>query len=523
MTSTHQIRSGPPAVVQLTPKKEYIGTLTKMTLGEKDSNMENKTILLVGETKTGKSTLINTFFNYTKRDDEVWYEIVENDREESESKSHTSDVIVYQIFGSLPYSLTIIDTPGYGDTKGTEKDDRISQKLLDLFSSVDGVHEINVVGLVLKASENRLNDQLRYIFDSAVSLFGKDMENNIVALLTHSDGLTPENALKALNAANIKCAKNTENEPVHFLFNTSQHEERMEGTKAAEQAKQTTTEGMKMFLEFLGKTQPQKVEITVKVLNERIRLTACIKNLQERVELIELQQREIQQTQEKLKKHEEEMKSNKNFTIEVDESYKEKEPMKGKGGRWLLVFYAGVVSCNKCEENCHFPGCTMAWHPKDCEVMKRGKCTACSGKCPASDHVKEEMQYVFKTRTVQKTLQDVKDKFESSKSDLEKSTSILKDLEMEMGELEKDKDQWLEESFKHVLDLEKIALNVDSLSTHVHLDFLIEKMKEKGDTEKVQKLEKMKSRMDEGIRAGPRYMLEKIKASLTSYCKKDKP
>ncbi|XP_060897573.1 septin-1-like [Labrus mixtus] len=483
-----------------------------MTLGNEDPRKIKRTILLVGETGAGKSTLINALVNYAigvTWEDNVWFEIVEKDEKRDQFESQTSDVIVYKIFGfedkTLPYSLTIIDTPGYGDTKGTKEDDIVRKRLLDLFGSEDGVLEINVVGLVLKASDNRLSDRLRYIFDSMVSLFGKNMEKNIVFLITHSDGKTPREALKALEAAKIKCAKDEKNQPVYFLFNNCQNTERNQKNKLALEASgEITTRGMKGFTDVLIDLRGKNLKTTTDVMNSRIRLTACIKNLQERVELIELQQREIQQTQENLKKHEEEMKSNKNFTIEVDESYKEKEPI--KGGRWLLVFYEGVVSCNKCEENCHFPGCTMARNPKDCDVMKRGKCTACSGKCPASDHVKEEMRYETKTRKVQKTLQDVKDKFESSKSDLEKSTSILKDLEIKMGELEKDKDQWLEESFKYVLKLEKIALNVDSLSTHVHLDFLIERMKEKGDTEKVQKLEEMKSRRVEGTRAALKYM-----------------
>ncbi|NHW87468.1 hypothetical protein, partial [Escherichia coli] len=56
---------------------------------------------------------------------------------------------------------------------------------------------------------------------------------------------------------------------------------------------------------------------------------------------------------------------------------------------------------------------------------------------------------------------------------------------------------WLEEAFQHVESLEQLALNVKSLSTFVHLDFLIEKMKEKGDTENVTRLEKMNGQMDD--------------------------
>ncbi|XP_038590426.1 septin-2-like [Micropterus salmoides] len=501
-------RSGPPAVYQLRPKKENIGSLRRMTLGERNVNKINKTILLVGETGTGKSTLVNALVNYAmgvKWEDDVWFQIVEDEKERLEQESQTSDVMVYQIFGfegeTLPYSLTIIDTPGYGDTRGIEHDDIISQRLLDLFRSGE-LHEINAVGLVLKANVYHLSDRMRYIFDSVVSLFGKDMEKNIVALITHSDGLIPENVLKALDAAKVKCARNEKNQPVYFLFDNCQDTERTQGYKTVlETAWETSMRGMNEFTYFLEKSGPQNVKTTVDVLKTRIKLTACIQNLKERVEFTEQKQRENQQTQEALKKHEEEMKRNEEFTVEVDEIYKEKERIKRKG-----LLFKGAVCCTVCEENCHYPGCTVSWYPEHCQVMKDGRCTSCTRKCPVSDHVKEKWIYVTKTRKVQKTLQDVKEKYERGKAGCEETTSLLETLEKQMEKLQKEKDQMLEESFKHVVRLDQIALNVDSLSTHVHLDFLIEKMKEKGDAEKVQKLEEMKSREDEGTRAGLRYM-----------------
>uniref|UniRef100_A0A3B3TS18 Septin-type G domain-containing protein n=1 Tax=Poecilia latipinna TaxID=48699 RepID=A0A3B3TS18_9TELE len=476
-----KIHQGPPAVYQLIPKKEMIGTLSRLTIGEKDEMKINKTILLVGETGAGKSTLINALFNYAvgvKFEDEICHQ----------TQSQTSDVIVYQIFGfegqTLPFSLTIIDTPGFGSTRGFEEDVLVSQRLFDLFRSRDGVREINAVGLVMKASENRLSD----------------LEKNILALITHSDGKRPENVLQALEDANIKCSKDVMNQPVHFMFNNQQQTQRYtteKDKKASEYSWNFTKEEMGRLRDFLKNTKPLPLIKIMEVLHERIRLTACIQNFQERIELTELKQKEIKQIKEAYNKHEAEMKENAKFTIAVDEPYKEKETI--SAGMWGLVFYEGAITCNTCEENCHHLGCTMAWNPAHCEVMKKGRCTVCTNKCPASDHVKENWKYVIKTRKVEKTLEHVKEKYEKNKVECETKANLLENLQKETINLTEERSNLLDEAYGCVMKLEQITMNINSGSTLVHMDFLIEKMKEKGDQEKVQVLERLKSRIEKEI------------------------
>ena len=91
-----------------------------------------------------------------------------------------------------------------------------------LFRSGKEIYDINAVGFFVKSSTNRLDDQQKYVFNEVASLFGKDMENNIVFLITHADGMPPTDALQAIEDADIKCAKDENGKPVHFLFNNHQ-------------------------------------------------------------------------------------------------------------------------------------------------------------------------------------------------------------------------------------------------------------------------------------------------------------
>lgn len=482
-----------------------------MTYGERNANI-NRTILLLGETGSGKSTLINALFNYTLKvtwDDEIWFHVVEETMT-SKTETQTSDVIVYEFFGfesrPMPYSLTIIDTPGFGDIKGVEHDALITKRLFDLFRSEDGVKELNAVGLVLKSSVNRICDRLMYVLDSVMSLLGKDMVENIAVLFTFSDGMPPNLALKALGTANIQCAKNARNLPLHFLFNNRQHEIRTEEVGFLLQHAHTLSQkGMSEFAAFLEKNKPQKLDKTVNVLMERVRLPACIQNLQQRIIFIEEKQRALNREKDVLKKYEQESITE-NVTIEIEESYKDLEKIKN-AGKWLFgFFFNGATRCTACEENCHYPGCKHVLMPNYCEVMKSGKCTSCRNHCEASVHVKDDKIYVTKTRMVKKTLRQIKEERTNNSSSREESHS--ENLEKELKDMETKRSQLLEEAYDLITKLDNIALNVDSSFTHIHLDFLIEKMAEENKGEKVQKLREMRDRnkSNKGMLDAQRYM-----------------
>ncbi|KAK3566885.1 hypothetical protein QTP86_004758 [Hemibagrus guttatus] len=477
--------------------------------------MQNKILLMVGETGTGKTTLINAMTNYilgVKFTDEVWFEITEEGGDHNmsdQSNSQTTEITVYEVFAQdNPICLTIIDTPGYGDARGIEYDKQITENLHKLFHSDSGVKEIDAVCLVVKASENRFTDRQQYIFDAVLSLFGKDIENNIVIFITHSDGMPQTNALNAIKNAAIPCRKDEDNEPEHFLFNNRQAEKRTKKyNKALQAGWEKTEDSLNVFFASLKEQNRKGLQQTENVMTESKRLEACISNLQDRIEFIECKSKELTQIQKALEENREKIKENENFTFTVTEYYKEKLHIVNAswGNR-------NVTSCSVCEENCHEYGCYVAWDASWCYVMKNKNCTVCSGRCHYTKHVKEDKKYVTKSKETEVRFHEfitqykdcnesksdvkfdslafetVKNDFESNKKQEEEKTSIEKRLKEELIEKEKEKAKLLDEAYTTIMKLFEIALKPDSAFIVQSLDFLIPRCKETGREVLAQKL-----------------------------------
>ncbi|XP_039537236.1 uncharacterized protein LOC120485501 [Pimephales promelas] len=509
MRSRHdgKINPGPPALYRLNTEKHCIdgnqNKIRRWTYGRKDENKKNKVILVVGETGAGKTTMINTMINYilgVKFEDQEFYQITDEE-EEDETQSKTSEITVYEAFvEENPTSLTIIDTPGYGDTEGVERDREIAEYLTRLFSdNDDGIHYIDAVCFVMKASQNRLSGKEHYIFHSVLSLFGRDIEENIVFLLTYSDGGPPTDALNGINTAGIPCRRDEDNEPVHFLFNNRQKQKR---DKKYEQTFRSAwgmgEESMNEFFKLMEEKNRKSVQMTLNVLQERRRLEACVSNLKQRIEEKESKTDELKQIQEILRQNRDKIKKCEDFQFTVTKSFKVKVPIVNE---WL--WNRNATCCSVCEENCHEWHCDWVSPSKlsQCWVMKDDHCTVCSGKCHYSEHVKENKKYVTKTEDVKMTFNKLKQEYErnsekpktrfdknkydttkeeheSIMKESENITGIEKQLIRDLEKIKEEKSKLLHEVYMAIMSLSKIALKADSAFTLQHLDFLILRLKE---------------------------------------------
>ncbi|XP_043094469.1 LOW QUALITY PROTEIN: uncharacterized protein LOC122344907 [Puntigrus tetrazona] len=490
------INRGSPKRFCLNTEKRVLdeyGKVQKWTYGVKDTSRQSKIVLLVGETGAGKTTLINTMVNYileVRFEDEIWYEITAEDARD-QTESQTSEITMYEVFPRKePVSLTVIDTPGYGDTRGLEKDMEVAENLAVLFQSNDGVREIDAVCFVIQASKNRLSDRQHYVISSVLSLFGKDIVNNIVFLITHADGMEPKNVLGAIHKARIPCRRDKHGQPVYFLFNNRQADDRQTErrfSRVQRRAWEDSMDDMKHFLRSLDIKNRRSLELTSHVLIQRIRFGAFISNLQLQIQEMELKKAEKVQIQEAMIQNKKKIDECKNFTFMLKKTVKLKVPT--ESASWKN---RKATTCTVCEENCHEFGCWWASGPSRCEVMKNGFCTVCTRRCHHSQHVKQNHKYILKHSSIKVEFDNFLRKFERAEKNSE-TFSVLKDrLDKDLQGIEDQIMILLFNAYRTIRQLSEIALKPDSAFTLKHLDFFIPRVKEAGKENWVRELEEMR-------------------------------
>ncbi|KAL0201623.1 hypothetical protein M9458_004810, partial [Cirrhinus mrigala] len=175
----------------------------------------------------GKTTLINVMVNYilgVKWQDAYRFKLINEVTNRTQAKSQTSIVSSYELYSQpgfqIPYLLTIIDTPGFGDTRGLAHDKLVAEQVKSFLCSPLGINHIDAVCFVVQASLVRPTASQSYVFDSILSISGKDVAENIIILTTFLDSKEAK-ALKAIKAADLPCQKNEEGQPIHFKFNNS--------------------------------------------------------------------------------------------------------------------------------------------------------------------------------------------------------------------------------------------------------------------------------------------------------------
>ena len=466
-----------PSIYQLQLHEKFQnGTFTRYAVGSPSlpSNPSSEQVLmLVGATGTGKTTLINGIANYvygTRWEDNYRVIVVHKEGHQSQAFSQTKQITAYtfpvQEGSPLPYTLTVIDTPGFGDSDGLEHDSYIVDEIKEFFSlsPPGGIESLQGIGFVVKASEGRLTPMQSHIFNSVLGIFGKDVEDNIFIIITFHDGGKPL-VLDALKEAKI---------PVHgtgfrfnntALFNTKDDD--------GDEIDHIFIKGMKSFrcfFEHFEKAEPKSVQQSKKVLEERKRLKEVIQELKQQIVNGIGKLTELAREEEILRKHEEDIEANREFKYTVPvirqvrvESHKER-----------------VTNCVVCGVTCH-RGCVYNRDKHYCKVMKAKHCTVCPGRCHYRSH--ENQPYYYEERRVEetRTSEELKQRFNDATERYDHSEKVVSTLKQRISDVKEDILVKVKKSYEIIQQLNEISLNANHMSEmdYISLCIAVEKQEVK--------------------------------------------
>uniref|UniRef100_R4G963 Fibronectin type-III domain-containing protein n=1 Tax=Anolis carolinensis TaxID=28377 RepID=R4G963_ANOCA len=286
---------GPPSIYVLPLKvtSDDSTSCLKYLLGEENSRVPNKVIMVMGATGSGKTTLINGMVNYilgVQWEDEFRFTLIHEETHRNQAEIQTSNIKVYVLHYQegfqIPSSLTIIDTPGFDDIEVIKHNLLSKKEIRDFLSILSDIDHLDAICLVLQASLSCLTPAQRYMFESLLPSLGKDMKDHIQVLVTFADGQTPP-ALEAIKAAHVPRAKDVSGTPVHFKFNNSalfaDNTVKSGGScNFAEMFWKMGCMSMKVFFDSLYTLHPSSMIFLKKVLQELKRMEAVWRTLDER-------------------------------------------------------------------------------------------------------------------------------------------------------------------------------------------------------------------------------------------------
>jgi len=385
------------------------------------------TFLVIGATGTGKTTLLDAFTNRLSdvRFTDHWrWKLVDEDHMQAKhgSASMTTDISYYYISDERPLSegrrpchVRIIDTPGFGDTRGVAADEGIVKQFERLFT--EEVHELDCILIVVKAGETRWTESNRYVYDRIQQMFGKDASTRFVLMCTFADGAPPLAPRTLRPYVTFQEVFPFNNSALYVPSDTGN-----EQTKAFWKM---CTSSVDSFLTFVVTSYDLPLSLTrsVEVLELRKALYERIQSAQVRINKSFQWLESTSRLVEEIKDHEEDINANGSFMYTEMVEKVRTEPL---GNTYQM--------CQACQETC----CQVCVWPAGatesaCTYFHGGQqCPVCRGKCPKSSHVRADYKIIKEMVPETREYQHMKDRLRLGQEGLSAAQALLEEKRQEM-------------------------------------------------------------------------------------------
>ena len=467
--------------------------LRRVDVGIKNDHAEEKVILTIGATGSGKTTLINALLNYIIRieyTDDFRMKLIDENLRETQARSMTRWITAYTIhhqpWFNTNYTLTIIDTPGFGDTEGIERDNEVMAQIRHFFSSANKYKSdhIDIIGFVASSAAARLTLTQNYILETVLSIFGKDIEENIYMLLKFADAQQPQ-ILAALQRAGVPYQQ-------YFKFNNAVLFHSKKDSDEDEELFYRITwkqayKNFDFFMKEVKQVESKTLDLSAEVLQKRHKLEMVAHNTQSNIQVYLSEYSQLKKKEQILKKLQEDIEQNRNFT------YTETVKISGK-----VPSKRTATNCKICEMSC----CINCWVLHDiftytCSAMTySGFCKICERKCSWKNQTIEKMIYKVYFVEIERTDQDLKRKYKAATERKANAEEMIRMCQKKISQTEEDSKNLIYLGLECSNRLRNIALRPVRLTLVQYIDILIaeeERMLTENSLERMIRLKEIKT------------------------------
>ena len=463
------------AKVYLLPTRETMkkSGILKVTVGQSQQTAPHKVLMLVGTTGTGKTTLITAIANYilgVDWEDKCMFKLISKENGQDQTNRQTHKCITAYTFNKEdsphPYTLTVIDTPGFGITEsGGIEDKQIVQQIKELLTlqGHEGIDQLHGIGFVIQASQTQLTPAQQYVFDNVLSVFGKDLADNIFLMVTFADDKRPP-VLDAVKAAGVSFSN-------HFMLDNSAFCDNNEGQDEGDKMDwQKGRKRLEKFFDHFSGACAQSLDQSREVLQEREQLETTLQDLQSLFQARLAKDNELQQERLSLKVCETDVITYKDFTYHVKVVKQQKVD---------LPAGQSTTNCLQCNYTCHCPCSRYKDGEKyKCSAMNnRGSLDATCSECPSRCSWKEHVNRPYKIEPYKELeIRSSDDRYESAMTRKGQIEALIRKMEQELQEMDQTILQRTEQAKRSLQHLQEIALSPDHSSKYI--DLLIETEKQ---------------------------------------------
>ena len=458
--------------VPVTKTTQPDSRVDRFVFGIPGGRKQHKTIILLGAAGSGKSTLINCLINYIFNVD--WadpfrFQLIDGHLTKDEAHqidTKTSKISIYDIHHAegfnIPFSLTIVDTPGYEVENYKDNDEKIAQTIRQLIEDRNGIKELDMICYVLKCTPPFLMYKEYLNFDSVLSMFGKDVKDNINLIAT-CNGRVPVEAdpFKYCLSNKKICDKPLNRHSIHcfdmFLSNGKQDTNNCSFWNVARI-------NCQQFFEDLSRKRPRLLSSTKQLLEKKTSLKEMVDSLSKLINIGFIRKDAIKRGNALVS----------DYLMQI-EAYK-KEVAANSSAKVDLLPGWSAKNCSLCSVTCQISN-TRSY---DSQVTTPF-CSVCPGKCDLAVHSNVPYRIVS-------VKQEANFKLEAEIQKLQNAKNIVGVLQREVEDNEKDVLQRIDTFWGCITWLEDVSLHPKSFISVDFIDSIIKNLENRmGFEEKVQK------------------------------------